>query len=169
MQPWIKAGLIGAAFAVVLDLLGLVSPLISCCAIVLIFLVYIGVGVLTAYWMPGATTGTAAGQGALAGLVTGIVSGLVSLVLALVRTATVTSTDVLSQFTPQQLEQLRQAGIDPSTLAGLISGGAGPVAASLCCGADIVLGVVLALLGAVVYAAIRGTSTPAAPPSGPYV
>jgi hypothetical protein len=78
MSPSLKAGLIGAAVAVVLSLLGLV-PCLGCITSVLALVLYVGVGVLTATWMkPPRDAGKGAGGGAIAGLVTIHLVGLIS-------------------------------------------------------------------------------------------
>ena len=45
MSAWLKAGLIGGAILFLVDIIGQI-PLICCCAPLLIFVVYIAVGVM---------------------------------------------------------------------------------------------------------------------------
>ena len=80
MSPWLKAGLIGGAVLIVLNLLGLI-PCVGLITCILGVLAYAGIGALAAYWMPPVrVAGQAAGQGALAALVAGLIGGVVNTV-----------------------------------------------------------------------------------------
>lgn len=69
MSAWLKAGLVGIAILIVLNLIGLI-PFLGCITAPLSLTAYIVVGVLAASYMPPKReTGTAAGQGALAAVV----------------------------------------------------------------------------------------------------
>jgi len=162
MSAWVKAGLIGAAVAVVLGLIGLLPGIVSCCTVVLVWVVFLGVGALSAYWQPGRATGTAAGQGALAGLLTGAVSGVLSMIIALVRSAGLQASEVLSTLPPDTLQQLRDAGIDPQIFVGPF---AGVLGGGLCCSASLILGAALGALGAAIYVAIRPDQGSLTPPA----
>ena len=152
MKPWLKAGLIGAVVSVVLQLVGLV-PALNCITGIAVFFVYFAVGVLAAYWMPPIRmAGPAAGQGALAGLLTSVASGLTSMIVTAGRMATIDSAEFLSQLPPGSLQQLTEAGIDPAMFTGP---GAGLLYGSMCCGGTIVAGVLLAVVGAALFAAIK--------------
>jgi len=130
-QNGLKAGAIGAAVAVVLTLLGLI-PVIGCCFSILILVLWIGVGVLAGYFgsrtNPMQTAGDAAKAGAVAGVIAGLAGGLVQTIIAVIQVATGGTARALSQIPPEQLRQLRDAGMDPALL-----GGAGGVAAIVGC------------------------------------
>jgi hypothetical protein len=130
-QNGLKAGGIGAAVAVVLTLLGLI-PLVGCCTFILTLVLWIGVGVLAGYLgsktNPMQTAGEAAQSGAIAGVLTGLAGGLVTTIVSAIRLASGGTAQVLSQIPSEQLEQLRQVGIDPA-----IFGGVGGVAAIVGC------------------------------------
>ncbi len=153
-SPALKAGLIGAAVLLVVNLIGLI-PLLSCLTLPLELVAYIAVGVLAAFWMtPRRETGRAAGQGALAGLIAGAVGGLIRAVLTPVSMALAGGSQVfLSQLPPESLQALQQAGIDPSTV---FSGGTFAGIALLCClPASLLLGAGLGALGGAIFAAAR--------------
>ena len=77
-QNGLKAGGIGAAISVILNLLGII-PLVGCCTFILTLLLWVGVGVLAGYYgnksNPMQTAGEAAKAGAVAGAVTSLVGG----------------------------------------------------------------------------------------------
>ena len=76
-RPALKAGLIGAAIVLVLNLIGII-PVIGCIGLPLELVAYGVIGALAALWMtPRREAGRAAGQGALAGLIAAAVSGVV--------------------------------------------------------------------------------------------
>ena len=80
-SPALKAGLIGAAIVLVLNLIGII-PVIGCIGLPLELVAYVVIGALAALWMtPRREAGRAAGQGALAGLIAGAVSGIVRAIL----------------------------------------------------------------------------------------
>ncbi|HSJ52843.1 MAG TPA: hypothetical protein VLC52_03775 [Anaerolineae bacterium] len=152
MSPWMKAGLIGGAVVVVLNLLGLI-PCVGLIACGLSLVVYAGVGVLAAYWMPPLrNAGTAAGQGALAAVVAGLIGGIVNTILITIQVAATDTATILQSVPAQTLEQLRQSGIDPASLMspvwGLATGG-------LCCLGGLVFAAILGAIGAAIYAAVK--------------
>ena len=152
MSPWMKAGLIGGAIVVVLNLLGLI-PCVGLFACGLGFVVYAAVGALAAYWMPPPrNAGTSAGQGALAAAVAGLIGGVVNTILIAVQVAITDTSTVISQLPAESLEQLRQAGIDPASLMspifGLFTGG-------VCCLGSLVFAVILGAIGAAIFAAVK--------------
>jgi hypothetical protein len=127
----LKAGAIGAAVAVVLTLLGLI-PVVGCCFSILILVLWIGVGVLAGYFGksdPMQTAGEAAKAGAVAGAITALGGGLVSTIIAIIRVAMGQTAQALSQIPPEQLRQLRQAGVDPA----LFSSAGGVIGIASCC------------------------------------
>jgi hypothetical protein len=157
MSPWLKAGLIGAAILIVLNLLGLVQ--VACVGLVtciLGLLVYAGIGALAAYWMPPVReTGAAAGQGALAAGLAAIIGGIVNMIVVFIQATIVGTTEIVSQLPPETLRQLEDAGMDPAILnkfagpAGALLGG------SLCCVGGLILAAILGAVGGAVFAAIQ--------------
>ena len=76
-SPALRAGLIGAAIMLFLNLISLISVL-GCIALPLELVAYVAIGALAAFWMmPRREPGRGAGQGALAGLLAAVVSGIV--------------------------------------------------------------------------------------------
>ena len=152
MSPWVKAGLIGGAVVVVLNLLGL----IPCAGLVfcgLGILAYAGVGALAAYWMPPVRmAGQAAGQGALAAGLASIIGGIVNWIVVTIQFAATDTATILQAIPPESLQQLRDAGIDPATLAGT---GTGAATGGICCGAGFLIAVVLGAVGGAILAAVK--------------
>jgi hypothetical protein len=152
MSPWVKAGLIGGAAVAALNLLSL----IPCAGIVfcgLGLLAYAGVGALAAYWMPPVrVAGPAAGQGALAAGLASVIGGIVNWIVVTVQFAMTDTSSVISAMPQESLQQLRDAGIDPSTLVGP-AGGA--VFGGICCGAGLLIAIVLGAIGAAIFAAVK--------------
>lgn len=152
MSPWLKAGLVGGAIVVVLNLLGL----IPCAGLVfcgLGLVAYAGVGALAAYWMPPVRlAGPAAGQGALAAGLASVIGGIVNWIIVTVQFALTDTATIVSAMPPESLQQLRDAGIDPSTLAGT---GAGATFGGICCGAGVLIAIVLGAIGGAIFAAIK--------------
>ena len=113
-SPALKAGLIGAAIVLVLNLVGII-PVIGCIGLPLELIAYIAIGALAGFWMvPPRATGRAAGQGALAGLIAGIASGIIRAILTPLSMKLSGGTSaMLSQLPPESLQQLQQAGTRP--------------------------------------------------------
>jgi hypothetical protein len=152
MSPWLKAGLIGAAVIVVLNLLGLI-PCVGLITCILALLVYGGIGVLAAYWLPPVReAGQAAGQGALAALVAALIGGIVNTILTTIQMALLDTSFILSQIPPESLQQMKQAGIDPGMFTGPT---AGVFYGSICCGGGLILAAILGAIGGAVYAGIK--------------
>jgi hypothetical protein len=149
MSNWLKAGLLGAAVVVALQVLGII-PCVGCVTWLLAYVAYGCIGALAAYWMPPRRLpGPAAGHGALAGAVAGAIGGAVGLIIAL---------GITTVFVPLGMlgEALGSAGFDPSalweafaTVVGSITCGTGCYAV----GVGIAAG--LGALGGVIYAAIQ--------------
>lgn len=154
MKPGVKAGLIGGAVLVGLNLLGLV-PVLGCLAMPLQLLCYIGIGVLAGYWMaPRRQGGPAAGQGAIAGLIAAAISGVVSIVLAPVSLALSGGPQaILNQLPLESLEALRSAGIDPSAI---INPGTTAGLTAICCvPVGMLIGAGLGALGGLILAGVK--------------
>jgi hypothetical protein len=155
MSPWLKAGLVGGAVLVVLNLLGII-PCVGLITCILGLIAYVCIGALAANWMPPVRmAGPAAGQGALAAVVAALIGGVVNTIILLGQAAILGSGRILSQIPPDALRQLEQAGMDPKMLDSF----AGPTGAilggSLCCIGGIILAAILGAIGGAVYAAIK--------------
>ena len=149
MSGWLKAGLLGAAVVVTLQLLGII-PCVGCVTWLLTYVAYGCIGALAAYWLPPRRLGgPAAGQGALAGAIAGAIGGAVSLILALGVTAVFVPLGVLG-------EALEGTGLDPSALWEAFATMVGSVTCGTGCyalGVGIAAG--LGALGGVIFAAIQ--------------
>jgi hypothetical protein len=155
MSPWLKAGLVGAAVLVVLNLLGMISwvGLITCC---LGLLAYVGIGALAAYWLPPVRdAGQGAGQGALAAVLAALIGGIVNTIGSTIQMAVTDTAALLSQIPPESLQQLEQMGIDPAALTGPTSGA---IVGSTCCVGGLILAAILGAIGGAVFAGIRPDS-----------
>ncbi len=152
-NPGVKAGLVGAAVAVFLSLLRLV-PCIGCIASILGLVVYVGAGVLAAYWLtPPRTTGDGAGAGAIAGLITALAGGIVSIVVGAIQFSLMGGQAALMNQIPREsLQQLEQAGIDPRIFVSL--GGIVGIEAT-CCVAGLVIAAVLGAIGGMIMASAK--------------
>ncbi len=154
MPAWLKAGLIGAAILVVLTLINLIPiPAISCFTLPLNFLAYIAAGALAASYLPPIRgAGQGAGQGALAGLVASAIGGLALVVITMIQSSLINYNDVMSTIPPETLQQLQDAGIDPSLLVGPATGIVGGL---ICCSIGILFGLALGAIGGAIYAAVK--------------
>lgn len=138
-QAILKAGGVGAGVLIVLNLLGLI-PCVGCITLILTLLAYVGVGVLASLWTtPPRDGASGAKNGAVAALVAALIAGLINMVIQGIYfgiTGASQMTQALADLPPEQLEALRQAGIDPSALGV----GAIIVASAGCC----LLGILIA-------------------------
>jgi len=156
MSPSLKAGLIGAAVAVVLALLGLV-PCLGCIASVLALVLYVGVGVLAATWLePPRDAGKGAGSGAVAGLIAALGGGVANLIITAIRfTLGSGQAAIMRQFRqlpPEFREPWRDLGLDPSMLAqpGWVIG-----SSVLCCGLGLLLAAALGAAGGAITVSVQ--------------
>lgn len=156
MSASLKAGLIGAAVAVVFALLGLV-PCLGCITWILTLVLYVGVGVLAAIWMePPRDAGKGAGNGAVAGLIAALGGGITNVIVSAVRfTVGGGQAAMMRQFRqlpPEFREPWRDLGIDPSMLArpGWAIGGS-----ALCCGLGLLLAAALGAAGGAITVSLR--------------
>jgi len=149
MSNWLKAGLIGAAVVVVLQILGII-PCVGCLTWILTYVAYGCIGALAVYWMPPRRQpGPAAGQGALAGAIAGAIGGGVGLILALGITAVFVPLGILGGA-------LEGTGVDPAALWNTFAGVVGSITCGTGCyalGVGIAAG--LGALGGLVFAAIQ--------------
>ncbi len=156
MSSGVKAGLIGAAVAVVLSLLTLI-PCLGCIAAIGTLLLYVAVGILAGYWMdPPREVGKGAGAGAVAGLIAAFAGGttrvLVNAARFTVGGADVTLRRQFRQLPPGLIDQWRDLGFDPGMLA---RPGWAIVTSTVCCGLGMLLATVLGAAGGAVLASIR--------------
>ncbi len=118
-QAVLKAGGVGAGVLVLLTLLSLI-PCVGCFTWILSFLAYVGIGVLAALWMTSPRNGSSgAKNGAIAAAAAGLVAGLVNIVIQgayFAITGASQMAQVMADLPPEQLEALRQTGIDPNAL-----------------------------------------------------
>ena len=156
MSPSLKAGLIGAAVAVVFALLGMV-PCLGCITSLLALVLYVGVGVLTATWMePPRDASKGAGGGAVAGLITALAGGITNLIISVVRfTVGGGQAAIMRQFRqlpPELREPWRDLDIDPRVLAspGFAIGGS-----ALCCGLGLLLAAALGAAGGAITVSLQ--------------
>jgi hypothetical protein len=154
MKPGVKAGLVGGAVLVILNLLGLV-PVLGCLSLPLQLLAYVGIGVLAGFWLaPRREGGRAAGQGAIAGLIAAAIGGVVSIALAPVTLALSGGPQaILSQLPAESLAALRSAGIDPNTI--INSGTTAGLTAICCVPIGLLLGAGLGALGGLILAGVK--------------
>ncbi len=152
MPNWLKAGLIGAAVVVVLNLLAF-FPCVACLTLIPTLVTFGCVGALAAYWMPPLRmAGPAAGYGALAGLITGLVDAVMGVVVIVASTVFWGSVSAVSQLPPEALRELQRAGVDPSLFAAPL---ASAFFATICSGIFVVIAVGLGALGGVIFAAVK--------------
>jgi len=155
----LKAGAVGAAVIVVLNLIGLI-PCAGCVVCIFGLLVYVGAGALAAYWLPPVrTAGDSAGAGAIAGVVAGIVGGIVNIVIAAAQFAISGGPGAtmrqMNQIPPEVMRQLYEIGVDPSLFAGG-AGIAGVIGiSSACCVIGFILAAILGAIGGVIFAAVK--------------
>ena len=149
MSNWLKAGLLGAAVVVVLQIMGII-PCVGCVTWLLAYVAYGCVGALAAYWMPPRRQpGPAAGHGALAGAIAGAIGGAIGLVLVL---------GIATVFVPLGIlgEAAEGAGLDPTALWEMLATVTGSVICGTTCyalGVGISAG--LGALGGLLFAVIQ--------------
>lgn len=120
MQAVLKAGGVGAAILIILNILGLI-PCVGCITLVLSLAAYVGIGMLAAHWMMlPRTARSAATNGAIAAAAAALIGGLVNLVVVGLYAA-ISGATQLSQISPGQLQTLYDLGIDPAVLAGPVA------------------------------------------------
>jgi hypothetical protein len=152
----LKAGAVGAAVIVVLNLIGLI-PCAGCVVCIFGLLVYVGAGALAAYWLPPVrTAGEGAGAGAIAGVVAGIVGGIVNIVIAALQFAIsggpAAAMRQIDQLPPEVMGQLYGAGVDPRIFSSI--GGVLGLSAA-CCVVGFILSAILGAIGGVIFAAVK--------------
>jgi hypothetical protein len=152
MSPWVKAGLVGAAVLIVLDLVGLI-PCVGCVAFLLGIVAYLGIGMLAAHWMPPPRmAGSGAGQGALAAVLAALIGGIVNTIIATIQMAVADTAAIMSQVPSESLQQLEELGMDPSVFVGP---GAGALYGSVCCLIGLILAAILGAVGGAIFAGLK--------------
>ncbi len=155
MSGWLKAGLIGVAILIVLNLIGLI-PFLACITAPLSWITYVVVGVLAASYMaPRREAGKAAGQGALAALLASFGGGIVSTIIGVIRGAiggAAQLPQIMQQIPPELRGQVRDLGIPAEFLAG--AGGAA-ICGSMCCLVGVFVAAALGAIGGAIYAAVK--------------
>ncbi len=114
----VRVGLLGALGTLVIAFLSLVPVVGTCLVWMFNVLLWVGLGVLVAYWRsPEAEESHVALAGALAGGIAALVGGLVGILLAPVALALVGGTaGALRLLPPFLLEAYRSAGIAPEVV-----------------------------------------------------
>ena len=166
MASWIKAGLIGGVVLSALHVLNVlfnyiappgVVALACCCGTMLAYLLACGgTGALAAQWLPAPrNSGTAAGQGAMAGGLAGLIGGAVNAAAMLIESAVVDPATVVSRFSPETLNLLKDLGITTE----MIESSSGPISrligGACCCGVGVIVALALGAIGGAIWAAIR--------------
>jgi hypothetical protein len=152
MSPWLKAGLVGAVVLIVLNLLGLI-PCVGFLTCILGIVAYAGIGALAAYWMPPVReAGGGAGQGALAAVLAALIGGLANTIIATIQMSLTDTAAILSQIPAESLQQMQEAGMDPSMFMGPT---AGVMFGSMCCIVGLILAAILGAIGGAIFAAIK--------------
>lgn len=153
----LKAGLIGAAVALVLTLLAQIPlPFVCCGCSIVTLLAYAGSGVLAGAFLPAPRdAGSGAGAGAIAGLISGLVSGLVWIAVLIIQMLITGTGDIMQGLDPQTIQQINDLGWDPTAVAWL-SGGLGmAVVSGGCCLTNLALGAGLGAVGGVIFGAAK--------------
>jgi len=152
MSGWLKAGLIGAAVLVLLNLIGLI-PLLGCITLPLTILAYAVIGGLAASYMPPVrTAGQGAGQGALAALIAALIGGIFGMIIAVIQASLRGTAQILSQLPPEVLQAIQDSGIPPRFLAGV---GGASICGSVCCGVGLLIAAALGAIGGAIFAAAK--------------
>ncbi len=165
MPAGLKAGLVGAAVAVLLSLL-LPAPRVVWIAIAPSVVLYVAVEILAAYWAEfPRDVGKGASAGAVAGLVTGLAHGLLyGLSPMIINVVRFIERDLWAAL-PRQFHQLLR-GIRAAWRVGDDPGMASIGAAALWCGSGIMVAVSLGAAGGAVFSSLQSES-PTAPEETP--
>jgi hypothetical protein len=162
MKPWVKAGTVGGILQIVFTLpiiliyflpLG-AGTLVALCTCCLFLLTYLVPGVLGVYWTPPPLTSNDGIRiGALAGLLATILDSLVTLLLVLIISLAGLNDRYLAQFIPNAQEIIQQ-----SNLGFWFSTGGMLLQTCFSLIFHIVFGVVISVLGAMVYFSVKKNS-----------
>ena len=159
MKPWVKAGVVGGILQVIFTLpimliyflpLG-VGSLLAVCVCSFFFLLYPVPGILGLHWTPSPrNTSQGATVGALAGLLATGIDSIATLLLVLATSLLGLNERYIEQIMPNAMDVIRQQGMEFwfSTGGMLLQ-----TAISLIF--HIITGVILSILGGVIYVAIK--------------
>jgi hypothetical protein len=155
VKTGLKAGLIGAAIALVLTLLSQI-PGVGCVCCGLTWLAYAGIGALAGFFLtPPRTAGTGAGAGAIAGLISGAVGSLVSIIVMAIQMAAGGTEGIMSAIDPATMQQLIELGVDPEMFAVFSGAGGVAIAGGMCCLTGLAVGAGLGAAGGAIFAAVK--------------
>jgi hypothetical protein len=116
-----KAGMIGTAVMLIWTVIGRLLPMSGVLVWVsagVSLLIYAGTGVLAGFLLaPPRTLGKGAGAGAIAGLISGLIAGVVGVGIMVIQMASGGDIPGLTPQQMQQMQQLTESGMDPTTLA----------------------------------------------------
>ena len=152
----IQAGLFGGGVAIFLGLLTLLPYVGLCLALPLYPLAFFLTGLVTVRISDQSPdVGEASISGAIAGTLAGIIGGLAAMFLAPIRlNISGGPEDLIALLTPERTQALIDRGINPIALMDFVGGvGFG----MFCCATQLITGIMLAALGAALYAAYRRT------------
>lgn len=166
-----KAGLVGAAIAIGLQLIGLipcVGSILSCLGL-LALAIAVGVLAVRMATEPVPSAGSAAGAGAIAGAITGAVSSVAGTFLSALRIAVGfgmgNAANWYRYLPPEALRQMREYGMDPRLLAparvlglGTVVGGCFSLVFSV-----LIFTAIAAVAALVYYSSREGTAGPGIP------
>lgn len=158
VRAGLKAGLISGAVVLVLSLLALIPiPFLDCvldcvcCGVT--GLVFVGAGVLSGFFLtPPRNAGSGAGAGAIGGLIAGLVYAIVEIIILVIQMLAGSTSGFL---TPEMIEQLRQAGVDPQTFEFLAGTGGAFIGSALCCIGSLGFGAGLGAAGGAILGAAK--------------
>ena len=117
----LKAGLLGVVIMLVWTVIGQLVPMTGAMrwiSTAVSLVLYAGVGVLAGLFLaPPRTPGKGAGAGAIAGVISGLIAGAVGMVILFVQMSRgAGSIPGLTAEQVQQMEQVAESGMDPTTL-----------------------------------------------------
>ena len=155
-----KAGLVGAAVAVLLSLL-LPTTRVVWIAVAPSVVLYLAVGILAAYWAKSPrNVGQGAGAGAVAGLVTGLACGLIPIIFTVVGFIAGATRAPLVRYYQHVLRDMRAAW-QVGAVPGMVRIGA----VALRFGSAMVIAVALGAAGGAILSSLQRKSP--APTAGP--
>ncbi|MCB0201264.1 MAG: hypothetical protein H6649_07855 [Caldilineae bacterium] len=152
----IQAGLFGGAVALLLDFIALLPYVGPVIAVPLYPLAFLLTGLVTVRITSNSpSVGEAAAGGAVAGFIAAVIGGLGAMFLYPIRLNIAGGPESLVKLmSPETIQSLIERGIDPVALMDIFGGvGLG----MFCCAMQLTTGIMLAALGAALYAAYRKT------------
>ncbi len=152
----IQAGLFGGVVALLLDFIALLPYIGPVLAVPLYPLAFLLTGLVAVRITPDTpSVGEAATGGAVAGFIAAVIGGLGAMFLYPIRLNIAGGPESLVKLlSPDTVQSLVERGIDPLALMDIVGGvGLG----MFCCTLQLTTGIMLAALGAALYAAYRKT------------